>query len=122
MINHPQLGDLIYDKIYFELDHPIMFSCHFGTSDDQYVGILVEDYDRDGLTGPINVLNYYFVGANSSEIKMMEKHNGKIREMFSTRPVWFLNYQYNDHGAKNNWFKEPTIEPSFEIVDELTLC
>ena len=116
MINHPELGDIEYLKVYLQIDEdPELFICKFD-SEDKYIGLRVEAYKH-----PINpktlVHNLYFVGVNDSEIARSEKDQEFFNMLFQSRPVWFLNYLRGWGEPLCRWKKESRINPMYELSE-----
>lgn len=119
LINHPELGNIQYLKTYLlldEKDDPELFVCKFTNTEDKYIGRRVEEYKHPDLPKTL-VHNYYFVGVNDSEIKLIEKEYKMLGQLFNTRPVWFLNYLRGWGDPISRWKKESKINPMYEDAE-----
>jgi len=116
MIDHPELGQLEYLKIYLQIDdYPEMFVCKFN-SDDKYLAVRVEEY-RHPIEPKTIVHNYYFVGVNDSEVLQAEKDHRFHNLLFQTRPVWFLNYLRGMGDPVSRWKKEARMNSMYELSE-----
>lgn len=112
-MRHPSLGELRYSNVYFKIDEPILFTCFFDKTDNMYVGIKVEDF----VTNNKRVESWYFCGVVESEVRLLEKTPGKLKEMFDTRPlVWC-----NKHGDVITWKKHNGAAPFYSFCERSTL-
>lgn len=120
MLNHPDFGAIQVSEVFLSIDKPVLFLCSFEKVKVDYIGILVEEYDSP-LFSSTHVENYYFAGVNKSELRML-KSGGSLKELFNTRPVWWVNLHHRDNKSINQYWKsQSSISPIYQIADGVSL-
>lgn len=119
MIEHPDKGKLVYLDVMLQFKEPELFICKFVSSEDKYIGKFVEEYMHPTKVG-VWVKNYYFVGANESEIKAAKKDFSFMRQLFSTRPVMFLNISDTTNVPVLRWENEAYMNPMYNNPEDET--
>lgn len=114
MIHHPNYGEIKYSTVYFAIDEPVLFSCYFSEVPDKYIGMMVEDFEHKGN----RIRSWYFAGVLQNEISMLETTAGKMKELFSRRPV--LWHTKHDNGY-SLWEKHQGVIPFYAPTDRMTL-
>lgn len=119
MIVHDELGTFKYDEIFYVIDEPALFTGRFSSSDNKYVGIMVESYlCEDEVT---SVINYYLAGVADNEIRLLKKTPGALRSLFLTRPVMFLHHRFGADEEEYLWVNQDGINPLYMINERATL-
>lgn len=119
MFQHPEYGEIEFQKIFLEVEKPVLFVASFQENEDKYVGLLVEQYDLPFTTGTMFI--YYFVGVAENELRHLEKTKGALKEIFETRPVMRLQHKDVMGCTTDNWEKQDHINILYEITEKASL-
>ena len=120
MFHHPEFGEVQFEKIYFEIEKPVLFISTFEKTDEKYVGIMVEEYDHP-FAENMRFFIYYFAGVAENEIRHLEKTKGSLKELYENRPVWFLQHRDDMGATDDRWEKHHSINPIYEITEKASL-
>lgn len=121
----PDVGELVYEKVYMEIDKPLIFKCHFSNEPNKiYVGIHVEEFEaREWLNCDIMINNYWLTAVTSNQLKLLEMGTLTLKEVFDHSMVLFISHRYsaeNDHYA-TIFRNYKAINPTYHIADSATL-
>ena len=116
-ISRTGFGDLEYLKIILKFIEPELFVCKFSNKDDKFIGKIVEQFAKPDNPAVI-ITNYYFVGANDSEIAHAEKDFIFMDTLFSQRPVMYLNMQTGMGDPVLRWKDEAGMNPMYRTPED----
>jgi hypothetical protein len=117
VIGHPEFGEVKYSTIYFEMEEPILFSCTFQNTPDKYIGMRVDEIGDFDSTIKV----YYFVGVLNNEISLLEKKQGKLKELFDNRPVLKCVARITGEDIVQSWYKKDKIDYAYSPTDKASL-
>ncbi len=121
MFVHPEYGEASFDKIYFEMEKPVLFVAGFEKIDEKFVGIQIENYEHPFQKG-MHFYLYYFAGVSDNEIRHLQTTKGALKEFFETRPLWFLQHRDDMGVMEDKWEQHSELDSLYCFTEKASLC
>lgn len=125
-IELPDLGELVYGKVYFAVEKPIIFQCTFSKERrTTWLATHVEEFDAEKWQQKSErVNNYFLTPITSSILQMLESGEYTLAELYGENSVLFISHRFcpetNKHSTIYQYYS--TINPVYRFAENATLA